>query len=110
MTHLSEKRCRMIEDDEEAMNGDDLTHYMAQLDNDWEIIDESHLTRVFHFAKHSEALDLVNDISDISMSEDHYPDIMISFGVVKVMIRTSEVDGLHENDFILAAKIDRVIN
>lgn len=90
------------------MKGDDLTHYMAQLDGDWEIIEESYLSRVFHFASHPEAVKLLNDISDIALSEDHYPDMMLSFGVVKVMIKTSEVDGLHENDFILAAKIDRL--
>lgn len=98
----------MVQEDEEAMQGDDLTHYMAQLGSDWEIIEESYLSRVFHFPDHSEALELVNDVSDLAISEDHYPDIMLSFGVVKVMIKTSEVDGLHENDFILAAKIDRL--
>lgn len=108
MTHLSEKRCRIIDEDEEALSGDDLTHYMAQLDNSWEIIKDSYLSRVFHKAKHEEALELVQDISEIAMSEDHYPEIMLSFGVVKVLIKTSEVDGLHENDFILASKIDRV--
>lgn len=110
MTHLSEKRCRIIDEDEEAMQGDDLTHYMAQLDSDWEIVDDSYLSRVFYLADHSDAVELVNDISDIAMSEDHYPDVMLSFGVVKVLVKTSQVDGLHENDFIVAAKIDRLRN
>lgn len=109
MTHLSEKRCRVVDQDEEAMEGDDLTHYMAQLESEWEIIDDNRLSRVFHFAKHSEAVDLVDKISEVAMKEDHYPDVMLSFGVVKVLIQTSEVDGLHENDFIMAAKIDRLL-
>ncbi len=108
MTHLSEKRCRVVDQDEEAMDGDDLTHYMAQLDSDWKVVDGSYLARIFHFPKHGEALELVNDISDVAMKEEHYPDLMLSYGELKVRMTTSEVEGLHENDFIMAAKIDRL--
>ena len=110
MNHLSEKRCRLVEDDEKSLEGDDLTHYMAQLDIDWDVVDGRYLARVIHFPDHGEAVELINYISDIAMSEEHYPDLMLSYGELKVRMNTSEVDGIHENDFIIAAKIDRLLD
>lgn len=98
----------MVGEDEEGLAGDDLTHYMAQLDSAWNVVDERYLARAFHFSKHGEALELLNDISDMAMKEENYPDLMLSYGELKVRMNTSEVEGLHENDFIMAAKIDRL--
>ena len=42
--------------------------------------------------------------------EDHHPDVLLSYGKVKVTLWTHKIKGLSENDFILAAKIDKVTN
>ena len=110
MTHLSEKRCRMVSQDETGMSGDDLTHYIAQLNSSWQVLGANYLSRVFNFPTHDDAVDFVEEISEISMDEGHFPDTILSYGEVKIVINTSEVDGVHENDFILAAKIERRSN
>jgi len=107
MTHLANKSCRVVENDEEPMRGNDLTHYRAQVHNDWDVVDESHIARKFLFPNYSSAVEFANHVAQVAASEDHHPDIYLSYGVVKVVVRTHEVDGLHENDFIVAAKIDK---
>lgn len=107
MTHLANKNCRVVEGDEQPMKGNDLTHYQAQLHSDWNLVEESRVARKFLFPNYQDAVDFTNKIADTADAEGHHPDIYLSYGVVKVVVRTHEIDGLHENDFIMAAKIDR---
>lgn len=107
MTHLVNKVCGVVEKDEDPLQGSDLTHYRAQVHNEWEVVDDRHLRRKFLFPGYDEAVDFTNRIAEIAKSEGHHPDIYLSYGVVKVVIKTHEIDGLHENDFIVAAKIDQ---
>ena len=52
----------------------------------------------------------MNKVGEISEHEGHHPDILFGWGYVKISITTHAIEGLSENDFILAAKIDRIIN
>jgi 4a-hydroxytetrahydrobiopterin dehydratase len=49
-------------------------------------------------------------VSDLAESEGHHPDITFGWGYVTVSLQTHKINGLHENDFILAAKIDEVVS
>ena len=73
---------------------------------DWEIAEWHHLMKTFKFADFAEALMFTNKVGALSESEDHHPDIELSWGKVTIKLFTHAVDGLSENDFILAAKID----
>ncbi len=59
------------------------------------------------FSSYEEAVEFTNKIADVAGSEGHHPEIKLSYGEVEVEITTHELGGLHENDFIMAAKIDR---
>ena len=52
----------------------------------------------------------VNEVGKISENEGHHPDILFGWGYAKIKITTHAIKGLSENDFILAAKIDKIIN
>ena len=52
----------------------------------------------------------MNKVGEISEQEGHHPDILFGWGYVKISITTHAIEGLSENDFILAAKIDKIIN
>ena len=54
--------------------------------------------------------DFVNFVGKISEEEGHHPDILYGWGYAKIVITTHAIEGLSENDFILAAKIDKNIN
>lgn len=67
------------------------------------------LFRRFEFADFRAAMEFVNRVADIAEQEGHHPDIAIHWNKVELTLWTHKIGGLHENDFILAAKIDRLL-
>ena len=53
---------------------------------------------------------IVNHVAEIAEKEGHHPDVYISYNRVRLMLSTHAIDGLSENDFILAAKINDIQN
>lgn len=74
----------------------------------WRVTAGRHLEREFLFPDFAKALAFTNAIGAIAEEEGHHPDIHLGWGKVRVEIWTHAVDGLTRNDFVLAAKIDRV--
>jgi 4a-hydroxytetrahydrobiopterin dehydratase len=70
------------------------------------VVDGHHLEREFRFDDFRQALDFVNEVGELAEEQGHHPDIYLSYGKAKVQLWTHKIKGLHENDFILAAKID----
>ena len=68
------------------------------------------LEKEFKFKNFLESQKFVNDVGKISEDEGHHPDILFGWGYAKIKITTHAIKGLSENDFILAAKIDKIIN
>lgn len=71
----------------------------------WDLQD-TYLTRTYHFDNFADAMRFVNKVADIAESEGHHPDIIITYSKVTLTLTTHAIGGLSENDFILAAKID----
>jgi 4a-hydroxytetrahydrobiopterin dehydratase len=67
------------------------------------------LARPFEFRDFVEAMKFVNRVADVAEREGHHPDIAIHWNKVALTLWTHKIGGLHENDFILAAKIDRLL-
>lgn len=67
------------------------------------------LVRRFEFVDFGKAMEFVNRVADIAEEEGHHPDIAIHWNRVDLVLWTHKIGGLHENDFILAAKINRVL-
>jgi 4a-hydroxytetrahydrobiopterin dehydratase len=72
----------------------------------WELVDNHHLTKTFTLANFRQALALVNQIGAMAEVQGHHPDILLSWGKVRVDVWTHKIDGLTESDFIFAAKTD----
>ena len=68
------------------------------------------LEKNFKFKNFLESQEFVNKVGTISENEGHHPDILFGWGYAKIRITTHAIEGLSENDFILAAKIDKIIN
>jgi len=68
------------------------------------------LEKEFKFKNFVESQNFVNDVGKISEEEGHHPDIFFGWGYAKIRITTHAINGLSENDFILAAKIDEILN
>jgi 4a-hydroxytetrahydrobiopterin dehydratase len=67
------------------------------------------LMRRFEFADFRAAMEFVNRVADVAEEQGHHPDIAIHWNKVDLVLWTHKIAGLHENDFILAAKIDRLL-
>jgi pterin-4a-carbinolamine dehydratase len=66
------------------------------------------IERTFWFANFREALTFVQRVGELAESERHHPDIAFGWGHATVSLQTKKIKGLHENDFIMAVKIDRI--
>ncbi len=71
--------------------------------------DAKRLRRSFEFRDFVEAMKFVNRVADLAEQQGHHPDIAIHWNRVDLVLWTHKIGGLHENDFILAAKIDRLL-
>jgi len=81
---------------------------LKKLTPGWKITEHGHLEKEFEFSDFKQGLAFVNYVGVLAEKESHHPDIYLAWGRVKVMIWTHKIDGLSENDFILAAKIDQL--
>jgi 4a-hydroxytetrahydrobiopterin dehydratase len=75
---------------------------------EWTLMDSAHrIEKTFRFGSFQEALAFVQKVGELGEAEGH-PDISFGWGYGTVSLRTKKIKGLHENDFIMAAKIDRL--
>jgi 4a-hydroxytetrahydrobiopterin dehydratase len=76
---------------------------------EWALADEAHrIERTFRFRNFREALAFAQKVGELAEAEGHHPDISFGWGYATVSLRTKKIKGLHENDFIMAVKIDRL--
>jgi 4a-hydroxytetrahydrobiopterin dehydratase len=76
---------------------------------DWQLAEEAHrIERSFRFRNFREALTFVREIGELAEVEGHHPNISFGWGNATVSLQTKKIKGLHENDFIMATKIDRI--
>lgn len=107
---LTEKRCVPCERGTSPMSADEIKKYLPQLKNKWEVIDDKKISYSFKFKTFNEAIAFVNKVADLAESENHHPNIHILYNKVKIVLSTHVIGGLSENDFILAAKIENLLN
>ena len=69
-----------------------------------------YLIKEFKFKNFLESQTFVNKVGSIAETEGHHPDIWFGWGYAKIKIFTHAIKGLHESDFVLAAKIDKIFS
>lgn len=106
---LSDKKCVPCEGGVQPLGEKEIQGYFEELENGWEVLDNKKIKKEFKFQDFKTALDFVNKAGEIAENESHHPDITLSWGRVVVLIWTHAIGGLSENDFILAAKIEKVV-
>ena len=104
---LIHKNCVPCRGGVEPLKGGAIRELLQQV-SAWEAVQEHHLVKSFRFKNFRTALDFVNQVGELSEREWHHPDLALAWGRVDVKIYTHKIDGLSDNDFILAAKIDRL--
>lgn len=105
-TELTEKKCEPCNKGTAPLKGEALSKMKHELSDDWKVVNEHHLEKEYSFKDFKEALDFTNRVGSIAEKENHHPDIFLGWGKVKLDLWTHTINGLSENDFILAAKAD----
>src|SRR5262245_1481138 len=76
---------------------------------EWQLADDARrIERSFRFKNFREALSFVQKVGELAETEGHHPSISFGWGNAIVSLQTKKIKGLHENDFIMARKIDRI--
>lgn len=103
---LNEKRCAPCEGGVDKLTTQQIEQFMPEIP-EWSLKDDI-LVRSFKFDNFIQALEFTNRVGELSEEEAHHPEIVLAWGQVDLRIWTHAIDGLSENDFILAAKVDRL--
>ena len=106
---LAERHCVKCEPGTPPLDSHTIGHLLGQLEGWMEEQVDGHqrLTKRYKFKGFLPAVDFVNQIAPVAEAEGHHPDLEVGYGYVNVHLWTHAAGGLTENDFILAAKIDR---
>lgn len=104
---LTQKKCVACEGNVPPLNTVEAEVLLKQLPG-WQLsTDAKSITRTYVFKDFAQALVFVNHIGAIAEKEGHHPDIEFGWGRVRILLTTHAIDGLSENDFIVAAKVDQ---
>ena len=113
MNDLLKKKCVPCEGGVLPFNISEIHKNKKKVDG-WEVIKDKKniffLNKKFLFKNFLKSQNFINKVGEISENEGHHPDISFGWGYAEIKITTHAIEGLSENDFILAAKIDQVFN
>jgi 4a-hydroxytetrahydrobiopterin dehydratase len=105
---LVEKTCTPCRGGIPPLSREEAEEYRRQAP-DWALADDgTRIERTYRFKNFREAFGFVEQAAALAEAEMHHPDISFGWGYATVSLRTKKIKGLHENDFIMAAKLDRL--
>ncbi len=105
---LVDKHCKPCEGGVPPLTKDQAEELLAALHNDWSISDDGlEIHRRFEFKAYSRTLAFANTVAWIATNEGHHPVLTLEYGSLDIVYSTHAINGLSDNDFICAAKIDR---
>jgi 4a-hydroxytetrahydrobiopterin dehydratase len=109
MSDLKAKHCKACEGGVETLSHDEAQRLLEQLQG-WEISENGkEIYRACRFKNYYQTIAFVNAVAWIANQEDHHPDLEVGYSRCLVRYSTHAIDGLSENDFICAAKIDALL-
>jgi 4a-hydroxytetrahydrobiopterin dehydratase len=106
MSALASKKCKPCEGDVAPYSAEQAKEMLKQLKG-W-IVEDGKLVKVYPFTNYYQTMAFVNALAWISHREDHHPDLRVGYNKCRVEYSTHAIGGLSENDFICAAKCDRL--
>ena len=106
---LAEKTCTPCRGGVPPLAPEEAEGYRARETPEWALLDgATRIERHFRFKDFAGAFAFVARAAELAEAEGHQPDITFGWGYAMVSLRTKKIKGLHDNDFIMAAKLDRL--
>ena len=104
---LASKKCQVCEEGIVPPMKEEEAQKALSVFEGWELLDGVKIKKEFKFRDFKGSMSFVNSVASLSEEEGHHPSIFISYNKVKITLSTFSIGGLSENDFIMAAKIDK---
>lgn len=108
MSDLLSRKCIPCSITELPLEESEIKEYMKDLNEGWKVVENRKIEKVYKFKDFKEGLDFTNKVGELAEVEGHHPGIFLTWGKVIISLMTHNIKGLHENDFIMAAKIDEI--
>jgi 4a-hydroxytetrahydrobiopterin dehydratase len=105
MSELASRTCTPCRGGIPPMGEDEARGLLDQAPG-WELLEGRRIERRFRFRNFKDALSFVDRVGALAEDEGHHPDIAFGWGYATITLHTHKIKGLHENDFIMAAKIN----
>ena len=107
---ISNKKCIPCQGGIPPLNSNQINTFIKNLDDNWKVYNEKEIKKEYIFDTYHEAISFTNKIANLAEEEGHHPFIHINYKRVVIILYTHKINGLHENDFILASKCDVIFN
>ncbi len=110
MSELSEMKCTACRGDEPTLTDAEIVGLRPEV-SDWQVVQREgvkRLERVFKFRNFAQALAFTNRVGEQAEEEGHHPALLTEWGKVTVSWWTHKIGGLHQNDFIMAARTNEL--
>jgi 4a-hydroxytetrahydrobiopterin dehydratase len=108
MNDLTNRKCKPCESGVEPLKPAEVENLLKQLEG-WGLADGA-IAKTFSFKNHYQTLAFVNAAAWISHREDHHPDMTVGYNTCRVAYTTHAINDLSVNDFICAAKVDKLFD
>lgn len=106
---LTAKTCTPCQGGLPPLTSAEAAKYLPEVPG-WELTEEAtKLERTFKFDNFVAAMAFAQKVGELAEAEGHHPELTISWGRCRVMFQTRKIKGLHENDFIIAAKVNLLV-
>ena len=109
MSDLALSSCEACRIDASIVSDDEASLLIKEIEG-WDLINDGikKLKKEFSFSNYSDSVDFSNKVADMADKEDHHPQIILEWGKVTVFWWSHKIKGLHKNDFICAAKTNKI--
>jgi 4a-hydroxytetrahydrobiopterin dehydratase len=103
---LTNRKCKPCEGGIPALDSDEVAELKKNINDKWHVSQGTRIAREFAFVSYRHTIDFVNKVADLAEDQGHHPVMHVYYGRVEIELWTHAINGLSENDFIMAAKID----
>ncbi|TMC50264.1 MAG: 4a-hydroxytetrahydrobiopterin dehydratase [Chloroflexi bacterium] len=110
MSTLAAERCEACTGSTPTVTGDELERLHGELAEGWSVVGGTRLRRELRFSDFNSAFGLATRVALLAEAEGHHPDMTVGWGRLEIELTTHAVGGLSRNDFVIAAKVDRMVD
>ena|SRR5580704_3946699 len=101
-------KCEACSGSTPSLGSGEISQLQTELDTDWNVVNETQLRREWKTKNFNTAFSRATSIALLAEQEGHHPDLEVGWGRLVCVLTTHAISGLSKNDFIMAAKIDRL--